>query len=78
MELDEFLREWILGAHMLINIADIDLNLTLAFIDNLGQLLILLVQTLNVSIDGCEAILEVIDLVVENLVMSVHGDFTID
>ena len=78
VELDQFVGERVLGAHMLVDIASVDGDGALAFTDNFLQLLVLLGQPLDVPIDHSQAIFEVVDLIVKHLVMGVHRDLGID
>ena len=63
---------------MFVDIAYINLGCILALIDYFLQLLVLLGQSLDISINRSEAILEIVDLVVEYFVVSVHSHLAID
>ena len=78
MEFDQLLRERVLCANMIIDVARIDLNCILALIDYFLKMFILLVQSLDIAIDGRETILEVVDLVVKDLVMGMHGHLAVN
>ena len=78
MEFDQLLRERVLCANMIVDVAWIDLNCILALIDYFLKMFILLVQSLDIAIDGRETILEVIDLVVKDLVMGMHGHLAVN
>lgn len=78
MELDQFFRERVRWANMIVDIAYIDLSRILALIDYFLQLLVLLGQSLDISINGRETILEIVDLIVEDFVVSVHSHFAIN
>ena len=52
MEFDQLVGEWILRADMIIDIASVDLSRILALTDHFLQLLVLLGQSLDVSING--------------------------
>ena len=78
MELDQLIRERVWRANVIINIALIDLGSILALIDYFLQLLVLLGQSLDISINRGETILKIVDLVVEDFVVSVHSNFAIN
>lgn len=78
MELDQFLGKRVRRADVLIYVVAIDMYRILTLIDNFLQAFVLLSQTLDIAIDGAETIFEVIDLVVENFVMSVNSDLAVN
>ena len=78
MELDQLLRQRVLCSYMLIDIACINLNRILALTDDFLELFILLGQPLNIAINDGQTFFEVVDLVVEDFVMSVHCNLTVD
>jgi hypothetical protein len=63
---------------MRVNVITCDLNLGLRLADNFLKLLILLLKALNVAIDDRKTALKVVNLVVKDLVVGVHSDFTVD
>ena len=78
MELDQLLGKGVRRANMIIDIVYINLDCILALIDNFLQLLVLLGQSLDISINRSEAILEIVDLVVQYFVVSVHSYLAIN
>ena len=78
MELDQLLGKGVRRANMIIDIVYINLDCILALIDYFLQLLVLLGQSLDISINRSEAILEIVDLVVQYFVVSVHSHLAIN
>ena len=78
VELDQFLGKRVRRADVLFNIVYINLRRILAFIYDFLKLLVLLSQPHHIAINRCESVLEVIDLVVKNFIVSVDGHLTVN